>query len=77
MNTPILYNSKYIQKALTHVGLGLNLKEKNNFKGAKQLFEKRIEKIKWSIIIETQIIQIRNNYLNIIVYLKRSYHYEE
>ena len=53
MNSPILNNSKNIQEAATLVGVGLNLKQKNNFKGAKQLFEKGIEKIKRSIISET------------------------
>ena len=44
MNSPILNNSKNIQEAVTLAGVGLNLMQKNNFKGAKQLFEKRIEK---------------------------------
>ena len=52
-NPPILNNSKNIQEAVTLAGVGLNLMQKNNFKGAKQLFEKRIEKIKRSIISET------------------------
>ena len=53
MNSLLINNSKNnIQEAATLVGVGLSLKEKKNFTGAKEYFDKGIEKIKRSIINE-------------------------